>query len=111
MKDKWGDIPLLYALWCNEPTEVVDLLVESYKSNHPEYEFEWKGMLLTLAKRDVPLANIQKLMNKQHHISPDYYYNMQGIVLRLTQAEQHLAAQERTLKRSDIFSDSVLARG
>ena len=28
MKDKWGDVPL-YALWCNAPAAVIDLLVES----------------------------------------------------------------------------------
>ena len=83
VKDKWGDIPLLYAIWCNAPSEVIDSLVESYKSLHPDYEFDWSGMILTLVKRRVPLANIQTLINTQHQISPDYNYNMQGIVLQL----------------------------
>ena len=103
MKDKSGDIPLLYALWCNAPTDIVDLLVESYKSFHPEYEFEWKGMLLTLAKRDVPLFNIQKLMNKQYHISPDYNYNMQGIVLELAISDTEWAFQNGKYTHPETF--------
>jgi len=78
VKDKWGDIPLLYALWCNAPTEVVDLLVESYKTNHPEYEFDWKGMIRTLAKASVTHANIHELV-----MLSDQKYGMQQVVLAL----------------------------
>jgi len=41
MEDKWGDIPLLYAIWCNASKDVIDLLVKSYKTYHPEYEFDY----------------------------------------------------------------------
>ena len=57
--------------------------MDSYKSLHTEYEIGWKGMLLTLANRDVPLANIKKLINTQQKISPDYNYDMKGIVMDL----------------------------
>ena len=57
MKDKWEDIPLFYALWCNAPTDIIQLLVESYKSFYPEHVFDWGGMILTLAKRNLPLSN------------------------------------------------------
>ena len=83
MKDKWGDIPLLYAIWCNASAEVVDLLVESYKSNHPDYEFDWKGMIQTMAKRNVPLAIIQRLINTQRRSFPDQEYDIQTVVLEL----------------------------
>ena len=92
MKDKWGDISLLYALWCNVPTEVLDLLVESYKSLHPNYKINWKGMLETMAKRRVPLTSIQNLFNTQHQVSSDYNYNMQGIILQLAASDTGLAA-------------------
>jgi len=83
MKDKWGDVPLLYAFWCNVPSEVIDLLVESYKSNHPDYELDWKRMLLTMARRNVPLANIQKLVTAQQNNFPDQKYDMQQVVMEL----------------------------
>ena len=41
MEDKWGDIPLMYAIWCNAPKDVIDLLVKSYNIHHPEYEFDY----------------------------------------------------------------------
>jgi len=77
MKDKWGDITLLYAFWCNAPTEVLGLLVESHKTLHLNYEFEWKDMLLTMVKRNVPLANIQRLITTQQKSFPDQEYDMQ----------------------------------
>ena len=83
MKDKWGQIPLLYAIWCNAPTDIVQLLVESYKSIYPEHVFDWKGMILTLVKRDVPLENIQKLVNTQHESFPNQPCDMQTIVMEL----------------------------
>ena len=45
MKDKWGDAPLLYAFWCDTPDEVIGFLVDSYKTKHPDYEFDWRGTL------------------------------------------------------------------
>ena len=95
VKDKWGDIPLMYAFWCNAPTEIVDLLVESYKSLHPDYKFDWKGMLESLVKRDVPLANIQRLVNTHEKNFSDQCLDMQQVVAELatydeTQASLHL---------------------
>ena len=83
MKDKWGDIPLFYAFWCNAPTEIIQLLVESYKSIYPEHVFDWGGMIVTLAKRNVPLANIQKLIDTQQNSFPDQHYDMGSIVMEL----------------------------
>jgi len=83
MKDKWGDVPLLYALWCNVPTEVLDLLLESYKTLHPEFIFDWRGMILTLAKRNVPLPNIKTLINTQRSSLPDQEYDIRQVVMEL----------------------------
>ena len=89
MKDKWGDIPLLYAIWCSASTEVVELLVESYKSNHREFVFDWSGMLLTMAKRNVPLVNIQKLINTQLKYFPDQSYDIKPVVTELATCNEH----------------------
>ena len=96
MTDKWDDIPLLYALWCNAPADVIELLVESYKSLHPDYEFNWSGMLLTLAKRDVPLSNIQKLITTQQNNFPDQKYDMQQVVMELAAFDIRQARWTRT---------------
>ena len=83
MKDKWGDIPLLYVFWCNAPTDVIELLVESYKSIYPDHVFDWGGMILTLAKRNVPLAYVQTLVNTQHNYFHGQYCEMQSVVMEL----------------------------
>jgi len=102
MKDKWGDIPLLYALWCNAPTEVLELLVESYKSLHPEYEFDWKDMLLTMVKRNVPLANIQRLITTQQKSYPDQEYDLQQVVIELATYDTGQASFDKPFTFVDI---------
>jgi len=104
MKDKWGDIPLLYALWCNVPTEVLELLVESHKSLHQDYEVDWKGMLLTMAKRNVPLKNIQKLITIQRSNFSDQEYDMQQAVLDLAASN---ATQASILKPYTSFETFI----
>jgi len=88
IKDKWGDIPLLYSIWCSASTEVVELLVESYKSLHPYYEFDWGGMLQTMAKRNVPLVMIQKLINTQLKYFPDQYLGTKQVVTELASCNE-----------------------
>ena len=47
-EDRWGEVPLLYAVWGNAPSEIIQFLVDSYKSIYPNYEFDWTGMMKTL---------------------------------------------------------------
>ena len=54
-KDRWGALPLLYAVLRNIPTkntqsEIVQFLVESYKSLYPNHQFNWNEMVLNLAR-------------------------------------------------------------
>ena len=83
MKDKWGDVPLLYAIWCNAPADVIELFVQSYKSNHPDYKFDWGGMLRLLAKANAPLKNIQTLINTQQNNFSHQEYDIQFYLLDL----------------------------
>ena len=64
-KDKWGAVPLLYAVWGNAPSEVVQLLVEKYKSIYPSYELDWTKMITTLGERIAPESSIQSLLDLQ----------------------------------------------
>ena len=83
MKDKWGDIPLVYAFWCNSPADVIQLLVESYKSIYPDYVFDWAGMIQMFAKRRVPLENIQKLVDAHQTSFPHQHYDLHTIIMEL----------------------------
>lgn len=81
-KDRWGDTPLLYALWCNAPTDVMQALVDGYKLYHPEFEFDWADMIMTLREFYAPLGVIQTLVNVQMKF-PDQQFDLQDIVTDL----------------------------
>jgi hypothetical protein len=48
VEDAWGTVPLLYAIWGDAPSEIVEFLVNRYQSLCPEHAFEWSTMRLTL---------------------------------------------------------------
>ena len=58
-EDRWGAIPLLYAVWGDAPDEIVLFLVESYKSLYPDHVFNWTKMLVTISR-----TNTQKVIHK-----------------------------------------------
>lgn len=102
--DKWGDVPLLYALWSNASSEVIELLVKSYKSAHPDYKFDWSGMIHTLVKRHVPKANIEKLVETHQNNFPNQEYNMQGLVMELaTYDTSHWDSNSNSCTHQDTF--------
>jgi hypothetical protein len=72
VEDAWGATPLLYAIWGDAPSEIVELLVKSYQSLYPNHEFNWNDMLLTLGRTNVPTAVIQNLLDIQKSLSPGY---------------------------------------
>ena len=50
-KDNWEALPILYAVWGNAPSEIIELLIESYKTKHPDYQLDWEQMLTILSIR------------------------------------------------------------
>ena len=70
-KDGWGALPLLYVVWGNAPSEIVQYLVESYQSIYPDYKFNWTEMVQTLAEAKVPNELIQNLLNIQQESFPE----------------------------------------
>jgi len=53
-KDKWGALPLLYAIWGQVPDEIIELLVDKYKLLYPNFAFDSGNMFETLARTDAP---------------------------------------------------------
>jgi len=66
-KDLWGEIPLVYAIWGEAPSEIVWLLIDSITVKYPDYDLEWGEMFETVAKGDPPnwdvLSRISNLSN------------------------------------------------
>ena len=70
-EDKWGAVPLLYAVWSHANSETVQLLVQSYKSIFPNYEFNWTTMMETLGIFSAAGKEIKRLHNIQRESFPD----------------------------------------
>jgi len=71
VEDTWGAVPLLYALWGDAPSEIIQFLVASYKSIHPNYELAWEEMLVTFSKAKVSNNAIQMLLDLRSEFVPN----------------------------------------
>jgi hypothetical protein len=70
-EDRWGALPLLYAFWGAAPAEIVQFLLESYRSLYPDHIFNWTMMVETIGRCDTPKESIENLLQvKQMHF-PD----------------------------------------
>jgi hypothetical protein len=67
-EDRWGALPLLYAIWGAAPNEIIQFLLVSYKSLYPGHVFNWTMMVETLGRCDTPKERIENLLCvKQMH--------------------------------------------
>ena len=73
--------------WGDAPDEVVQFLVESYKSIHPNYEFNWTGMVTTLGTAGVPMRIIQHLLNICEEEFPDQLIDWNAVIEKLSVLE------------------------
>ena len=71
-EDRWGAIPLLYAVWGGAPNEIVQFLVESYQSVYPNYDIVLTDIMKTLCVANVPERCIQNLLDIQQEFFPDH---------------------------------------
>jgi hypothetical protein len=83
MEDAWGALPLLYAIWGSAPSEIVQLLVNSYQSLFPNHQFNWSRMVETLGRANAPLAAIQNLLYVQHTLSSEQTIDWSNILREL----------------------------
>ena len=80
VEDGWGDVPLLYAVWSDAPMEILQFLVESYKSLYPNYELDWTGMMKTLGVAGAQNECIVKLHDIQQTFFPDQIIEWDTII-------------------------------
>ena len=86
VKDMWGAVPLLYALWGDAPSEIVYFLVNSYQSLYSNHEFEWNSMVITLGQANASLAVIQNLLNVRQMFLPGYIIDWDYVLHVLARA-------------------------
>jgi hypothetical protein len=83
-KDRWGAIPLLYAVWGDAPKEIVQFLVESYKSIHPKYELNWTNLVEQLCLGNAATSSIQMLLEVQQLFFPEQLIDWHTIIQKAT---------------------------
>jgi len=80
IEDRWGAVPLLYAVWGRTPSEILQFLVESYKSLYPNHVFNWTSMIKTLGVAGAQKICIVKLHNIQQTFFPDQSINWTTVI-------------------------------
>ena len=85
VEDRWGALPLFYAVWGNAPDEIVQFLVENYKSLHPNHDLKWTCMVKTLSLANAPDNVIQKILNLRQVSFPSQSIDWDEIIRRLAE--------------------------
>jgi len=95
VEDAWGAVPLLYAIWGDAPSEIVQFLVNNYQSLYPNHDFDWNDMVITLGLANASKVVIQNLLDIQQTLYPMYKIDWDRILGELA---------ERTLDSNILFS-------
>jgi len=82
-EDSWGALPLFYAVW-QAPDEIVQFLVESYKSVYPDYVMNWTSMLTTLGIVGAPVEVIQSLLDLWEGSFHDQLIDWDAVIEKLS---------------------------
>ena len=83
-EDKWGCIPLLYAIWSGVPQRFVQFLIDSHKSAFPNNVLDWDHMIETLCRAGVSLDVVQRLLDIQQTSYSGQNVNWQKAAKELT---------------------------
>ena len=70
-EDRFGAIPLLYAVWGKAPSESIRFLVESYNSLYPDLELNWTNMIVIVGRVVEPCHVIRTLIDIYQEFFPD----------------------------------------
>ena len=71
IEDKWGCLPLLYAIWSNTPQEIIQFMIDSQKTSFPNHVLDWDKMVETLCRAGACLETVQRLLQIHHESFPE----------------------------------------
>jgi len=108
-EDKWGAVPLLYAVWSNTNSEIVQLLVQSYKSIFPNYEFNWTTMMETLGIFSATGEEIKRLHNIQRASFSNQYIDLDTLVENAITRSNPDHSNYMTLRSLAVFTTRIIS--
>ncbi|KAL7540551.1 hypothetical protein ACHAXR_010894 [Thalassiosira sp. AJA248-18] len=85
---KWGALPILYALWGNAPREIIQYLIESYKTRYPALDLSWGRMMETLGRADVPSYILEYVRDVQYEYFPEEEIDWDDVLEKLAEEER-----------------------
>jgi hypothetical protein len=83
VRDAWGATPLLYVIWGDSPSEIVQFIINSYQSLYPDHEFDWNDMVFTLGRANVSKCVILNLLDIQQTLCPGFNINWDWVLRKL----------------------------
>ena len=67
-EDRWGALPLLYAIWGAAPVDIIQFLLARYQSLYPNHALNWTMMVETMGRCDTPKESIENMLHvRQMH--------------------------------------------
>lgn len=106
-EDRWGDIPLLYALWGRAPRAIVDLLATKMREHLPGYAVNWAKMVRTFCAATAPPSCVEILIDTVRNSFPEQvprlrcieWGHMVGLLCAEGRAsEEHMAGYVQTIR-------------
>ena len=86
-KDRWGAVPLLYAVWGNAPSEVIRFLIESHQETLVTKD-KWElTPLLYAVWGKVPSEIIRFLVESYQSLYPNQEFNLTQMMATLSKAK------------------------
>ena len=83
-EDRWGCLPILYAIWLDIPQEILQYLIDSQKSYFPDFVLNWDESIAKLCRTGVSVDVFQRLVGTQQSYFPEYEIDWQKAAKELT---------------------------
>ena len=83
-EDKWGCLPILYAIWGGVPEGITSFLIDEHKSAFPNHVLNWDKMVETLCRAGASLDTVKRLLDIQQSSFSDQIINWQKAARELT---------------------------
>jgi len=99
-EDRWGALPLQYAIWGAAPAEIIEFLLESYQALYPDYEFDWTMMVETIGRYYPPKESIENVLHVKQRLFPEQPIDWEYLLNELARSSRfHLSV--------DLFQEQM----
>jgi hypothetical protein len=88
-EDRWGALPLLYAIWGDAPSEIIEFLLESYHTLYPDHLFNWTMMVETVGRTDTLKDRIENLLHVRQMHFPEQSIDWEHLLDKFVNLADH----------------------